>query len=120
MKVLIVDDEASQVSSLDLGLRSKGFQTIKAYNARDALSILSSSENKIDLVITDYYMPELDGLELIRSIKYKELTVPVIMITGNGNDELKKDANQLGCTAYLEKPFTAKELFRHIHSITQN
>jgi two-component system chemotaxis response regulator CheY len=109
---LVVDDFASMRSVVAEVLKKVGFTDIsQASNGRTALARLA--ENKqIGLVVSDWHMPEMNGLELLQAIKANpELAhIPVLMITAEGQRNNVIDAMQCGATGYIVKPFTPTAL----------
>ena len=108
IKVLIVDDQADLLDLLESNLQSSGFITEKAANGREALDKLK--EFAADVVITDYMMPVLNGLELLKNIKKSHSAVQVIMLTAFGSLETAVTAIKAGAFDYLTKPFSFTEL----------
>ena len=106
MNILVVDDEAEQLNSLRVGLKSWGFKVFEALNAEDALKHLNHGPEKIDIVITDYVMPGMNGMELLKKIREKNNTLPVILMTAYGEKDLVIDALRNSCNSFIEKPFT--------------
>jgi two-component system NtrC family sensor kinase len=113
MNILVVDDERIQLESLKLGLNSKGYQVAVALNAEVAFEHLDKG-NKIDLVITDYAMPGMNGMELLKNIREKHGDLPVIMMTAYGEKRLAIDALHNRCHSFIEKPFTLDQLTHEI------
>jgi len=113
MNILIVDDEKVQLESLKRGLGSKGHMVAEAFSAEDALIHLSNGA-KIDLVITDYAMPGMNGLELLKKVRENHGNLPVIMMTAYGEKSLVIDALRNRCDCFIEKPFTLDQLMREI------
>jgi len=106
-KVLIVDDEEDVRNLLRDVLDYLGYETADACNGRQALEILS--EQDFDLVMADLYMPEMDGLSLLRSIK-EESDLPVIIFTGYAVTTTTDGMADLGADGYLRKPFMIQEV----------
>ncbi len=109
---LVVDDYASMRSVITEVLKRAGFtEILQASNGQFALTRLQ--ENKqIGLVISDWYMPEMDGLSLLRAIKgsRKLAHIPVLMITAEGQRDNVLDAMQNGAAGYIVKPFAPIDL----------
>ncbi len=110
IKVLIADDEPAALRSLrclvpweTLGFRIEG----EAANGEEALAIFR--ERSIDLIVTDIWMPRMDGLELIAALRERS-DVPVILLSGYGEFEYARRALQLGVSDYLLKPIDPEEL----------
>ena len=107
--ILIVDDESFNLDLLEIALsEEKEIQTIRAENGFIALKKVK--ENKIDLIILDISMPELNGLEVLKQLKSDEQLryIPVIMVTAK--DEERHQALELGSEDFLAKPIDVKEL----------
>ncbi len=110
MKILVVDDEQDVLQYLESILIQAGMEVITADNGFDALQYLR--EQRIDLVLTDIAMPDMDGYELYQQIMDYDDTIPVIMMTGFGYDpnhvvvRAKKD----GLHDVVFKPFEADKL----------
>ncbi len=107
-RILIIDDDAELRANLAEILGKKDFETVQAGCASEALTMLSSFEP--DLVITDYMMPGMNGMELISEIKKTSPAVKIIMITafaaiGNAVEAMKRGADD-----YIPKPFKKDEL----------
>lgn len=120
MNILVVDDEPVQMESLELGLRQKGYGVLKAFNGQEALNQLLTGGETIDLVITDYSMPGMNGMALLREIRKKCGNLPVIMITGYGEKEMIIDAMRNRCDSFLEKPFSLDQLVQEIERARVN
>ncbi len=114
-KILIVDDDLTQVRMVSTLLNANGFKPLKANNGREALRIMV--KEKPDLVLLDIIMPEIDGCETCRLIReFSE--VPVIMVTGKRNSE-EDIVHGLDCGAdeYLSKPVGNRELLARIKAV---
>lgn len=111
MRILVVDDESMQRETLRRGLRREGFEVFEAESALHALAWLGSEEGRaVDLLLTDFSMPGMNGLELVKQVRLRLPLVPVIMMTAYGEKELVIDAMREGCRLFLEKPFTLDRL----------
>ncbi len=117
MNILIVDDERAQLESLRRGLRSQRHTTMEADNANEALEILHSTP-PVDLVITDYSMPGMDGITLLEEIRKENCDLPVIMMTAFGDKQIVVRALREHCNGYIEKPFTLVQLMAEIQKVT--
>lgn len=116
-KVLVVDDEFHIVQVVAIKLRNNGYEVITADNGADAFRL--ACEQKPDIVITDYQMPQLSGLEMIEKMRSNADTarIPVIMLTARGfaiDDEQKL---KLGISACLSKPFSPREVLGTVEEI---
>jgi len=109
-KVLIVDDEETLTWSMAKSLskdRDK-YEVIIANNGKEALSHLKN--NKIDLVISDIRMPDINGLDLLVKIKKEYPDTKVIIMTAYGSSDVQKEANRRGSLYYVEKPFEISDI----------
>jgi two-component system KDP operon response regulator KdpE len=110
-KVLVVDDEPQITRVLRTVLSSQGYRVRTAAEGESALS--SFKEWSPDLLITDLYMPHMDGLELCRRIRDVS-SVPIIVLSVKGEERTKVEALDLGADDYVTKPFGADELLARV------
>jgi two-component system nitrogen regulation response regulator NtrX len=109
--ILLVDDDPMVLNCLADLLQRSGYTVIAEREASAALADSTTGVN-IDLVITDYQMAGMDGLEFLYELRRMHPTIPAIMVTGHETLENYQKAICLGTTAYLTKPFRARELLR--------
>jgi two-component system chemotaxis response regulator CheY len=118
LKVLVVDDQQTMRSLVRQGLQQLGVSDIREANDGEAglRALLTSPAN---LVITDFNMPKVDGLELLRAIRAHPplKSTAVIMLTGRADADLVKRAVQFGVNNYLSKPFTIGTLKEKIEGV---
>lgn len=114
MNVLIVDDEIVQIESIGRGLRSRGYNVAFALNGKDALEKLCDENRPIDMVITDYAMPGMNGLHLLKKIREKDRSMPFVMMTAFADKTVVIDAMRNRCDSFIEKPFTLDQLIQEI------
>jgi two-component system NtrC family response regulator len=107
-KILIIDDEPTQVQALAGFLKKKGFDVEKATAGLDGLKILK--KQTIDLVITDFKMPDIDGIEVLKRAKAINPEIDVIMMTAFGSIESATEAMRAGAVDYLTKPVDLDQL----------
>jgi DNA-binding response OmpR family regulator len=105
--VLIVEDEARMREITKAFFVKSGFQVLEASNGREALEILE--DEKIDIVILDIMIPEIDGWTVCRRIR-KKLDVPIILLTARTDEDDKLMGYELGADDYMTKPFSPKVL----------
>ena len=110
--ILIVEDNPDTLNMLSRKINAKGWQTYLAADVPQALNLLENIA--IDLVLTDYKMPKITGLDLIKHLHSHYRNIPVIMITGYPSIEGAVEAVKVGAEEYLSKPFTDDELFNAI------
>lgn len=109
--ILIVDDSESIRESVRYFLEELGFQVLKACDGKDALRFFNN-DTKLDMLITDLHMPEMNGIELIREVRktenYKRL--PILLLTTETLQIKKLEAKKAGATGWLNKPFDKTKL----------
>jgi len=106
--VLVVDDETKMQRILEIMLQEMDLDVVRADNGRDALEVLK--REAVDLVITDMRMPVMNGIELIRSLRESNETLPVIVITAHGTVETAVEAMRLGAVDYITRPFEVESV----------
>lgn len=108
--ILTVDDSASIRKFMTLALKVQGYRILTAEDGMHALEILPNEQ--VDLIITDLNMPNVDGFELIRTVReneaYKE--IPIVILTSLADDQDIETGMQLGANSYLIKPFNVKRI----------
>jgi DNA-binding NtrC family response regulator len=112
-KVLVVDDDKLILRILEEFLTQKGFEPTLAVDGEDAERQFATEE--FDVVLTDVMMPKVDGIELLRRIKEREPEIPVIIITGLGDDKIQANAWDRGAFLYITKPIDYNFLNLAIH-----
>jgi DNA-binding NtrC family response regulator len=113
--ILLVDDEIEILKSLGEILNRFGYTVIARTEAEAALSVFREG-TKIDLVITDYRMPVMDGLEFLNALRHMDASVPVIVLTAYGAVESYLKSLSLGVFEYMNKPIKAKDLGRIVQA----
>jgi len=108
-RILVVDDAPTALAIVERNLVPRGYTVFTASGVEEALKVLASTS--IDLVITDYKMPRVSGLDLIRHVRENCFDTEVIMITGYASVKGAVEAVKMGAEEYLPKPFTDEELF---------
>ncbi len=112
MRVLVVDDDDFSAQIISGILRNLGFEIIRGRNGSDAMRLLLESNNSIQLVISDVYMPGMNGLELFRTIKCHPsmMRIPVVLTSGLADLNLVSEAAKIGCTQFLVKPVSREKV----------
>ena len=111
-KILSVDDSPSVRKLVEFTLKSKGFQVASAEDGVAALEIMANEQ--FDAIVLDINMPRMNGLEFLEKVKSTDVhaSIPVIMLTTEGQEEDQDKAMDLGATAYIVKPFKPTLLLR--------
>jgi DNA-binding NtrC family response regulator len=107
-RVLIVDDEKNMRWVLGQSLSGDGFEVAEAADGNEALAAVAAQEP--DVMVLDHRMPDKDGMEVLRTLRSKGSTFPIIMLTAHGNVALAVEAMKAGASEYLTKPFDLEEL----------
>lgn len=118
MKILIVDDSRAMRMILMRGLRQVGlgeYEIIEASNGTEALA--SIRENGPDLVISDWNMAEMTGIELLEAVRAERLPVKMGLVTTEATAEMREQALALGAAFYITKPFTVETLQEAVSSV---
>jgi DNA-binding response OmpR family regulator len=111
-KLLIIEDEQDLIKGLKLNLSDEGFDVDWALNGVDGLR--KAIEEAPDLIILDIMLPEMDGFEVCRTLRQKNIDTPVIMLTAKGSEIDKVVGLEIGADDYLTKPFSIRELIARI------
>jgi two-component system KDP operon response regulator KdpE len=107
LRVLVVDDEPPIRKLLRMGLTAQGYQTLEAPNGKVALELLGQAP---DLVILDLGLPDMQGHDLLRTIRARNESVPIVVLSSRGDEAGKVQALDLGADDYVTKPFGMDEL----------
>lgn len=113
IKVLVIDDEPPIRKLLRMGLATQGYQVIEAPNARKALELLAEEP---DIVILDLGLPDMQGMDLLRSIREKNDGVPVVVLSSRADETAKVQALDFGADDYVTKPFGINELLARMRA----
>lgn len=113
--ILIVDDNTVVQRVISLMLRKAGHTTLVAANAADAIQRLA--HDRVDLILLDLAMPEIDGLTLLRQLRSdpRYRTLPIIMLTASSQDQDRLDARAAGANDFLNKPASSTELMEAVY-----
>ena len=113
-RVLVVDDDVKTVELVKLYLNRDGYRVVTAYDGAEALRL--ARENHPDLIVLDLMLPEVDGLEVCRTLR-AESDVPIIMLTAKSTDRDKLTGLDLGADDYMTKPFSPRELAARVRTV---
>jgi len=117
--ILVVDDEPPIRYMLDLKLRQAGFSVISACNGQDGYKL--ACEHRPDLVVSDYQMPVMDGLEFCQQLAADPETggIPVVMLTARGHKVPPAELEKTNIKCFLDKPFSPRHLIVQIKKLLQ-
>ncbi len=120
-RVLIIDDEAEIRRNLTVGLTQEGYSVTACPDGISAIHELRTAKEKgiaYDSLVTDIFMPDIDGLKILKVIKVQYPDLPVLVITGFGDEALKLTALSEHNTGYLDKPFEIPDLVGALEDLT--
>ena len=113
LKILVIDDEPPIRKLLRMGLTTQGYQTLEAPTGKAALELLNQ---KPDLVILDLGLPDIQGHELLRMIRSRNESVPIVVLSSRGDEAGKVQALDYGADDYVTKPFGMDELLARMRA----
>ncbi|HAB53136.1 MAG: DNA-binding response regulator [Ignavibacteria bacterium RIFOXYB2_FULL_35_12] len=115
MKILIAEDELPLANSLKKNFMEEGHQAIIALDGEEAISI--TTQNNFDVIVLDWRMPKLTGIDVLRQLKSSGNKTPIILLTALSRISNKVEALELGADDYLTKPFSFEELLARIKAV---
>ena len=120
--ILVVDDFASIRDFVCDTLQRKGYETLGAANGNEAYKVLTERAADVNLVLTDYKMPDCTGFELLKKIKENPTVtnVPVIFLTTESNPDKMRSAKEAGLSAWIKKPYRSETFFAQIENAMRN
>ena len=111
IKILIVEDESEVRFMIKDMLKDIGlYQVYEASSGEDALSFINTAPDMVDMIICDWNMPSMSGLELLKRVRAVDEGFPFLMVTGRMDKTSVVDAKESGVSAYIAKPFTPEQL----------
>jgi two-component system KDP operon response regulator KdpE len=113
LNVLVIDDEPPIRKLLRMGLATQGYQVTDAANAKAALELMDA---KPDLIILDLGLPDMQGLDLLRALRAKSESVPIVVLSSRADEGAKVHALDLGADDFVTKPFGINELLARIRA----
>jgi two-component system response regulator HydG len=116
--ILICEDDAENLRSLTRALEKVGYEVKGFQNPREGVTYFLSHDS-VDLVLTDLRMPGMDGMEVLKTVKEAEPSVPVLLITAFGSVESAVQAMKVGADDYLAKPVDLYELRRRVQALIE-
>ena len=116
--ILVVEDSKIQLSVITKILKKMNLNITVAHDGKEALDIIENTNKKFDLILTDYYMPNMDGLELTLKIReeYDKDEVGVIILSSNNQPEIAAQFLKMGANDFINKPYNETEVMTRINS----
>lgn len=116
-KILAVDDSSSMRTLLGVTLSGAGHEVVPALDGQEALAL--AQRQKMDLVITDIHMPNMDGVELVRELRRLEAyrLTPMLVLTTESGPAKKLEAKTAGATGWIAKPFNPDRLLEAVSKV---
>lgn len=120
LRVLVIDDSLEAVNLIRAMLQELGLnQVFVSKDGRDALDFLGACDDLVNVILCDWNMPRLNGLDLLRQVRSVDPDFPFIMVTGAADLNLVKEARANGVTGYILKPFSARELEKKLRAVAR-
>ena len=116
MKILVADDDKEIVELLSIYLQNEGYDPVKVYNGQEALNTVRSNPD-LGLLILDIMMPELDGMQVVKTLRKEDSQIPIIMLTAKTTDMDKIKGLVAGADDYVTKPFNPLEVMARVKSL---
>jgi two-component system, chemotaxis family, chemotaxis protein CheY len=115
--ILVVDDSTTIRQVIIFCLKAVDYQVIEAVDGKDALEKLA--ENRVDLLLTDLHMPNMDGFELVKAVRAsaKHKYIPILVLTTESQLSSKEEGKSLGVTGWFVKPFEPEQLIKVIKRV---
>jgi two-component system KDP operon response regulator KdpE len=117
LRVLVIDDEPPIRKLLRMGLTSQGYEILEASNGKAGLEQLASNP---DLIVLDLGLPDIQGLDLLRTIRSRNESVPIVVLSSRGDEAGKVEALDLGADDYVTKPFGMGELLARMRAAVRH
>ncbi|MHB1308452.1 MAG: hybrid sensor histidine kinase/response regulator [Limisphaerales bacterium] len=115
--VLLVDDEPQLRHVIHRTLVRHGYEVVTAANGAEALNLASENRNRLAAVLSDYSMPVMDGVALVRTLRSDNARLPLILMSGLGEQMTRENATALGASRLLVKPFKIEELLQMLRDV---
>lgn len=115
--ILVVDDEENILNSVSMVLKMANYEVETAKNGKEALDKVNEAQKKdrpVDLILTDILMPVMGGMDLMEKLNNENLKIPVIVVSGHGDNNTLLEAVHRGCEGFIFKPIQLSFLARRI------
>lgn len=118
MRILLAEDEKKMARAIAEALGQEGHEVVSAGNGREALDAVDAGP-EFDLVLLDWMMPELDGIEVLRTLRGRDSGVPILLLTARDSVEDRVEGLDAGADDYLVKPFAIPELCARVRALAR-
>lgn len=115
MKILVAEDEPIMRKTICLKLQKEGYDVITTDNGREAMKLIETEQPQ--LVITDIMMPYASGLEIVGKVKQSANSIPIIVLSAMGQENVVVEAFNLGADDFISKPFSPNELSMRVRRL---
>jgi len=117
--IMVVDDSASIRQVMNLTLKKAGYDVIEACDGLDAIGKLDCSSQRVNLIVCDVNMPNMDGISFLKSLKEKQnhRFTPVIMLTTESQESKKQEGKAAGAKAWVVKPFKPEQMLEAVSKL---
>jgi len=123
LSILVIDDDVMVTRIVEHILKDMGFEDVQStLYPKTGLALISDSENMgkpFDLVICDWMMPEISGIEVLKWVRSKNMNLPFIMLTARATEDAVEEAHGLDVDAYIAKPFASNQVQLKVSTIAQ-
>lgn len=119
MKLIVADDSRLVRNLIEKAVASIGFDAVQASNGKEVLNILETSGENFNLVLLDWNMPVLNGIDVIKNMRTDDRfkNIPVLMVSTESEEDRIQAVISAGAQGYLTKPFTADQLIDAVHRV---
>ena len=117
--IMVVDDSASIRQVMNLTLKKAGYDVIEACDGLDAIGKLDGGSQRVNLIVCDVNMPNMDGISFLKSLKEKQnhRFTPVIMLTTESQESKKQEGKAAGAKAWVVKPFKPEQMLEAVSKL---
>jgi CheY-like chemotaxis protein len=121
-KILLLDDNSDILTLLEMVLNQQGYEVMSGRNGQEGMDLLEQGLSMPDLIISNYHMPQMDGLNFLEHLREHPQfrNIPFILLTAAPPVQWQQQANQLGANAFLPKPFKIDLLKKTIRAVSES
>ncbi|TLX73729.1 response regulator [Labilibacter sediminis] len=117
MNILIIDDSITTRNFLSNILKENGHEVTEAADGVEGL--IKTNQIKPEMILLDLLMPNMDGFQVLRELKKNKISIPVIVLTADIQDDVKEECYELGAKYFLNKPFKANDIINSMNIVNQ-